>query len=374
MHGPSLILISSRDEDRRFVSAIAKNVGVGFLHKKSWEDVAKLSDVHPRSLIFWEFSDQDPTDGEKKIVSPDSLIQSPNAGINRQAALPDIDDFESIKKFKGIDQGQAFEIPPSIRAIQKTLSRLAFPSPIIALTDKTFNHYRELSMTSEFICRYVHNNFVRQSTQLNDEFFTRWIQSAYLAAPAGIGPYFPPQTQIQRLLVKKTDDRVTTLHAIQAFFAKEKYDPRVVSRISQGVDELLMNAIFDAPRDEQGTPIRHLTKRDTRFDLDGGGITIEFAITSDYAGICVTDPWGSLNREVISQLLRKNYLEQDYKASNYIPSAGLGLYGIIQSGLSLQFCCKPRTRTDSMIFFPHGKSFKSFKDGFQFVGCLTYLS
>ena len=64
--------------------------------------------------------------------------------------------------------------------------------------------------------------------------------------------------------------------------------------------------------------------------------------------------------------IRRNYEKQDYKMRDTDPGAGLGLYGVLQSGLSLLFITRPASRTEVILFFPVLKSFKNFRTSFRF--------
>ena len=154
--------------------------------------------------------------------------------------------------------------------------------------------------------------------------------------------------------------------------SKLSINDRVAAKVAQATDELLMNAIFDAATDRDGKHTRHLLDRKARFDFAGREqVDLEAASCDEYLGICVTDYFGSLGIESVMMCLGQHYHDQDYKPRKTGPGAGLGIYGIIESGLSLVFVSEPLKRTDVLLFFPRADSFKEFKSGFRFSSCFT---
>jgi hypothetical protein len=95
------------------------------------------------------------------------------------------------------------------------------------------------------------------------------------------------------------------------------------------------------------------------------------ASSDDYVGVCVSDQFGSLKKQMLMGFLSKDYHSEDYVLRKGDPGAGLGLHGIVQSGLSLLFLCKPGIRTEVMIFFAKGASYKSFRSGFRFFSVIA---
>jgi hypothetical protein len=101
-------------------------------------------------------------------------------------------------------------------------------------------------------------------------------------------------------------------------------------------------------------------------------VQLEIIVSTQYVGVCVTDQFGALDKDVVMRLMSKNYRggsgSKDYVPKGTERGAGLGIYGIVEMGFSLLFVVKPGVRTDAMIFFPITGNFKNFREGFQFIG------
>jgi hypothetical protein len=118
-----------------------------------------------------------------------------------------------------------------------------------------------------------------------------------------------------------------------------------------------------------GNPTRRLQPRSDDFELGKNELVqMEIIFSEEYVGVCVTDQFGALEREIVMRLMGKNYRSGTYTPKDNQPGAGLGLYGIIEMGFSLIFVVKAGSRTDSMLLVPTGGgNYKNFREGFQFV-------
>lgn len=99
-------------------------------------------------------------------------------------------------------------------------------------------------------------------------------------------------------------------------------------------------------------------------------VSFRICVGKDLVGISTEDSFGSVDRAAILKALWKDFRSQNYVPSRYTgPSAGLGLHGIVQAGLSVVVRCEPKQRTETMVLFPRTASYKDFKAAFQFVFC-----
>jgi hypothetical protein len=123
---------------------------------------------------------------------------------------------------------------------------------------------------------------------------------------------------------------------------------------------------------QDGKAFRRMLARDAEFDLlPEEVLEIEVAEAQHYVGICVSDTYGSLKKNVLRRFLGVDYQDKRYEMKESDPSAGLGISGIIQSGISLLFVCQPGVRTEVMVFFPRAKTFRDFREAFRFVSILS---
>lgn len=192
----------------------------------------------------------------------------------------------------------------------------------------------------------------------------------------GLKEFFGAGVQSQELILKNSGEKEAAVEAIQNFLRKIKVGERLSTLAAQAADELLMNAIFDAPIDSpegQAPGIQHRRyrrhyERDAQFALsERERVSLRISSNDTYVGIAVTDRFGSLYREALLRFLRKNYEKGQYTVWKNDPGAGLGVYNMARSGLSLRFVCVEGKYTEVQIYFPRSSGFKQFRESARFI-------
>jgi hypothetical protein len=257
--------------------------------------------------------------------------------------------------------------PQSVPLIGRTLENLTLPQRVFAITDTPLNSNPVLLNTTAF----GHHMFRRYESPA-PELYAKLTQAAVTPRPFGLSTYMPGETQTQKLTLKKSSQRKAAVEAMQNVLDKSDVTGRLSALVAQALDQLLMNAIFDAPQNPPGTYIRKFLPRSSDFELNAKEqVTLEFARNDDLIGISVLDQWGTLRKEVVMSFLRKDYQKESVKFKATDPGSGLGLHGITQSGLSMLFVSRPKNQTEVMLFFPRTNSYKTFRSGFRFLSIIS---
>jgi CheY-like chemotaxis protein len=116
---------------------------------------------------------------------------------------------------------------------------------------------------------------------------------------------------------------------------------RVASMAMLVADELLSNAVHNAPIDASGTHYRRELSRADELELDARHqVRLRWGCDARYFAIEVTDPFGSLDRDTILQSLAKN----DVRESG--SGAGMGIALAYRSCDHLVFNLAPGSRTE----------------------------
>lgn len=104
---------------------------------------------------------------------------------------------------------------------------------------------------------------------------------------------------------------------------------RMVINIEDIADELIMNAIYHAPCNQNGNHKYTKLSRTERVILAvGEEATLECAYDGQCFGIAVADPFGSFRKEEIIKYLEKCVGVKDIKVNGKLEGAGLGFYKI----------------------------------------------
>ncbi len=248
--------------------------------------------------------------------------------------------------------------PTSIKSINVILKELSKPQKIFAITDKPLNENKLLSEIGHF-GHHVFRRFESPAPGI----LSRLLAASLIGYPFGIQRFVSEATKPRVITLKDSAQRPAVVQAVQNVFEKTGVPERLAAQIAQASDELLLNSIYSAP------PERPLTDTNLVFPADK---PIELTIANDeeYSVLCVADSYGTLKKEVVLSFIRQNFKNTSFEVEGPRKS-GLGLNGVIQSGISLLFISRPKVRTEVFLFFPRVKNYKDFRKGFRFLSLLS---
>jgi anti-sigma regulatory factor (Ser/Thr protein kinase) len=134
-----------------------------------------------------------------------------------------------------------------------------------------------------------------------------------------------------------------------ADFAREcQVRSQVRDKIVLLADELLMNAIWDAPVDRSGRPKYHALPRSQPVALEPSeAVTFRYATDGNLIAVSVADRFGRLHRETACRYLLQCFARTGAGMGPQVAEeAGLGLALAFQSISSFIINCAPGTRTE----------------------------
>jgi hypothetical protein len=121
--------------------------------------------------------------------------------------------------------------------------------------------------------------------------------------------------------------------------------------IEQCVDEMLMNALYDAPVDEQGKPIFSEIPTKTRISLRvEQKVVVQYACDGKQFAVSVRDAFGTLERNTVLRYLYK-CLHSEQQIDRKVGGAGLGLYLMVNSATTVYFNVLPGVATEAVCVF-----------------------
>src|SRR5204863_5853976 len=112
---------------------------------------------------------------------------------------------------------------------------------------------------------------------------------------------------------------------------------RFLAPIELCVDEMLMNALYDAPVDARGEhifagiPASARVKQRTEHS-----VSVQYACDGRRFAVAVCDAFGTLDRQIVLRHLHKG-LHAEQQVDRKIGGAGLGLYLIATSATAVHF-------------------------------------
>ena len=148
-------------------------------------------------------------------------------------------------------------------------------------------------------------------------------------------------TDLEETIITRSGQRADLVTALSEEIKARGQSARVASMAMLVADELISNAVHNAPRDAHGTYYRREAPRDQDIALDEAHrVRYRWGCDARYLAIEVTDPFGSLDRDTILSALGKSDVRETGEG------AGMGISLAYRSCDHLVFNLAPGKRTE----------------------------
>lgn len=204
-------------------------------------------------------------------------------------------------------------------------------------------------------------------------YYGRIIHQVSLKKDTELDGIVPPPGQVESVRLNHSSDRAKALDQIQERLkARGDVHERVIHTIINAIDELLMNAIYDAPSDEGGDQKFRKVARTVPIDLTGKHtVELRMFLGADYLAFTVIDSFGSLKRNEVLKHVLRGYELKKYEAGTQA-GAGIGLANTFHVGGSLLFVSELGQKTEATVVFRKTGTYKEFKKQFRFISIRTH--
>ncbi len=150
----------------------------------------------------------------------------------------------------------------------------------------------------------------------------------------GIERYLPEGTPVHYFRLNDFEGRRQAIDTVQDFAAEAGIRKRLCQGIGQVCEELLMNALYDAPVDESGTQLfAKIDPHDRVETTSPKPVSIRYAATETQFAIAVRDRYGRLAKNTIIAYINKCLTSPD-QIDRKAYGAGLGLYLVANAAAS----------------------------------------
>ncbi len=295
------------------------------------------------------------------------LIVAPN--VDRAVDL--ISEFQFIAIFVDVDN--VSNLRNLENELQKRLglfSNQIQPNRIHFVSDRELSENRDVTLSPLFGSYYQRP---KQDLEQNGGFYGRQVLASENVTTHRLSYYLAQETKIQKLLLNHTHLKQEAVEAVRQYLISAKIPARISNIIANSVDEILMNAMFDAPCDAFGKTIYSATERNDDRILKGQEV-VEMNIGFDgfYVGISVADFFGSIDRKRLLNHISANYRDRDYTIRAGQAGAGLGIATIFNTGGSLIYHCESKAKTEVTLLYRAFPSYRQFKSQFKFFSAQFY--
>lgn len=143
----------------------------------------------------------------------------------------------------------------------------------------------------------------------------------------GLASYLPWGAHIAEVALTRSDDKAPALDRVADMMGALGIGGRILRRVQDIADEMIMNAIYDAPVDAAGRPKYAHLSRQTPVALEAGEqSTLSFGSDGRTFGLAVRDPFGALRPPVLKAYIAKGLRRGEDQIDRKEGGAGLGLY------------------------------------------------
>lgn len=167
----------------------------------------------------------------------------------------------------------------------------------------------------------------------------------------GLDKYLSPNTELQSRTIKGSADRDTSNKAVQEWVESCGLGKNI-GRLASGIcEELLMNAIYDAPVAGGRTHYESMDRRAQRDLAEDEWATLRFGTDGRLFAISITDPFGAFVRDRWFSYLRKVLKRNDseHLIDTKKGGAGLGLFKMLYSSHGVVCNVQPGKITEVIV-------------------------
>ncbi|MBF0239843.1 MAG: hypothetical protein HQM12_19250 [SAR324 cluster bacterium] len=172
----------------------------------------------------------------------------------------------------------------------------------------------------------------------------------------GLEKYMSWGVEVHQMVIRSSRERAEMVENMERILDQFGVHRSVIRKAGMVAEELLMNAIYDAPHSADGKPLyNHLSRiNPVELPLNEQGI-FRFACDGMLLALSVQDPFGALGRHTILNYLQKSYLNrnlaEDSQEKMNKGGAGLGLFQIMSASDLFVINVKPGVRTEVIVVF-----------------------
>lgn len=167
----------------------------------------------------------------------------------------------------------------------------------------------------------------------------------------GVEKHVPQAEEVNYFRLTNYRGRSEAIDRIVAFAESCKVRRQVRSTIAQVCEELLMNALYNAPVDEYGRSLfANITPKD-RLDLDSPRpVSIRYVNSKTHFGVAVRDRFGTLTKDTMLRYIHK-CLHSRQQIDGKTLGAGLGLYLVASRTREYVINIAPGVATEAIAVF-----------------------
>lgn len=205
--------------------------------------------------------------------------------------------------------------------------------------------------------RHVLSNLVASHERVVGEDFLVTARKLLGEPLVGLEPWLGRSHCVERVELQGSGQRHDVVTAAQHFAAAQGAGRRVAECFAEATDELVTNALYDAPMDAAGNA--RVTDRRELVTLEAGEtVQVTFGANGRRLGVSVKDPFGTLRRERVLDYLAKCFARGENQVDAKQGGAGLGLYYAFERLSHFALDLSPGRATEAIGLLDLGHSWR----------------
>jgi signal transduction histidine kinase len=177
----------------------------------------------------------------------------------------------------------------------------------------------------------------------------------------GIDKYFSWGARSWEKTIQSSEEKKLLLQEVSTFATEVGLQSRFVDMFSMVAEELVTNALYDAPVDQNGKHrFSHYSRNQTVTLEKKESLTVTLCCDGRRIGISVSDSFGSLTPQKILDYLIKCFKKGENQIDRKQGGAGLGLYFTFKSVSHLIFNITPSEKTEVIGIIDIRNTYKDF--------------
>jgi hypothetical protein len=167
----------------------------------------------------------------------------------------------------------------------------------------------------------------------------------------GLQKYFPWGVTLYNMEIAGYEEKVKAIDVLNAYAELAGARGPVRDRMALVAEELMINAMYHAPADENGKPLyQHLPRKEMSGKTFDRPVKVACASNGQLFAVAVRDAYGSLDKETVVKFLSKG-TQKSLTPEQKESGAGLGLVTALKNANKLVFNLAPGSGTEVIALF-----------------------
>lgn len=167
----------------------------------------------------------------------------------------------------------------------------------------------------------------------------------------GLQKYFPWGVTLYNMEIASYEEKVKAIDVLNAYAELAGARGPVRDRMALVAEELIINAMYHAPTDENGKPLyQHLPRKEMSGKTFDRAVKVACASNGQLFAVAVRDAYGSLDKETVVKFLSKG-TQKSLTPEQKESGAGLGLVTALKNANKLVFNLAPGSGTEVIALF-----------------------